>query len=774
MDKIKNKIREDFERIFDVASQLLFVTDINGIFQKASAEWINLFGYGTEEILNHDFKRLVHPDELDLIKEAYTNISGKKPILFLEIRIKCKDGSYKWLDMRMMSIDDFVYIAGNDITEKKETEKEIKDTLQYNSKIFYAAPIGITTYNSKGVCLTVNKAYASFFGMQTEEIMHISLKDLCISKGLQPDGLYDLILTVVKETLLEICMPENGGNGAWFDCYITPFNSKNEYNYLVLLQDITKRKKSENLLKESESRFKYMLNSIKLMSMIFDSRGRIKFMNDYAMKFTGYSLNEIDNADAVELFVKEPESKRKINNFLKAGSFPESFQIEIETKKNVKKTIKVSSTILKDEENNFVGVANIAEDVTEFKLYEKILNFRYELIEKENEKDIDTLIQFTLDTAEELTRSKIGFFLFFEEGKKSYTFQTASTNTIFMSELKFSEEKSKTMDEDILWAECIGKKRPIIHNDFNNLPRKNELPEGHLPIIRTLFFPIIKDNKVVAIIGLGNKETDYFQQDIEIVSLLSDSLWNLIYKKRATDALIKSEEQLRNLVATKDKFFSIIAHDLKSPFQGLLGSLQILTAEFDDLDNLDRKELIGSINNLSQYLYKLLENLLQWSRIQTGKIEYTMQILNLNNLFNDTIALLSSVASTKNITITRNIPENYYVKTDRNVVVTILRNLISNAIKFTEINGIINIYTELKNGTIEIFVEDNGIGMTPEEVDSLFLIHAQSNKKGTSGESGTGLGLILCKEMIRDIGGSINVKSEPGKGSAFSFTLPKV
>lgn len=289
-----------------------------------------------------------------------------------------------------------------------------------------------------------------------------------------------------------------------------------------------------------------------------------------------------------------------------------------------------------------------------------------------------------------------------------------------------------------------------------------------------MVFPIIRDERIVAILGVGNKDKDYTQKDVEIISLLSDALWNILYKKKTSEALKKSEEQLRALNATKDKFFSIIAHDLKSPFQGMLGSLQILASEFDYLTNDEKKGFITSIEKLSQYTYKLLENLLQWSRIQTERMEYNIQILNLRNAFHDTIEMLSNLATTKNITILYEIPEEYFVKADLNIAVTVFRNLLSNAIKFTNKDGKVRIYAKDLEKFNEIFIEDDGIGMESGDQENLFKIERQKSRHGTSGENGTGLGLILCKEMVEKIGGSIHVKSTLHKGSTFSFTLPKV
>ncbi len=236
------------------------------------------------------------------------------------------------------------------------------------------------------------------------------------------------------------------------------------------------------------------------------------------------------------------------------------------------------------------------------------------------------------------------------------------------------------------------------------------------------------------------------------------------------------ENVLKEANVTKDKFFSIIAHDLKSPFNAMLGFSKILDENFDQLEVEKKKRFIGFISKGLQHTFELLENLLDWSSSQTGMIKFNPENSNLYLISENTIELLNQSAKNKFIKLINQIPENIYVNVDKDMISTIMRNLISNAVKFTPQNGEIMIKAQLatyeNNKYVEIKVIDNGVGI-PEDIKSkLFNIGENPSTDGTENETGTGLGLILCKEFVEKHGGKIWVESEIGEGSEFIFNLP--
>ncbi len=241
----------------------------------------------------------------------------------------------------------------------------------------------------------------------------------------------------------------------------------------------------------------------------------------------------------------------------------------------------------------------------------------------------------------------------------------------------------------------------------------------------------------------------------------------------AHDELQKTNSQLQELNASKDKFFSIISHDLRSPFNVMLGYSQILDERFDDLEQERIKKDIKKLRKSAEGLYALLENLLTWSRIQRGAIEYDPEEIDLSDVADENIDLFCARADQKQITLRSMIQMGEEVYADENMLNTVIRNLVSNALKFTPDGGRIELSVQPSGEYVEVSVADTGTGIIEEDIPKLFRIDAQYTNVGTDGEKGTGLGLSLCQDLVEKNGGEIWVESEHGKGSTFKFTLPK-
>jgi len=230
--------------------------------------------------------------------------------------------------------------------------------------------------------------------------------------------------------------------------------------------------------------------------------------------------------------------------------------------------------------------------------------------------------------------------------------------------------------------------------------------------------------------------------------------------------------KLQELNATKDKFFSIISHDLKGPLNSLTSFSGLLLNHTDSLSKEEIQMLAQDLDKSVKNLFALLENLLEWSRSQTGNIEFKPEVFDLNAVVEENRALLKAQAQQKNITLVNHTEGAWMVRAHKNSINTVVRNLVSNAIKFTKEGGQITARLQRQNGRVVIAIADNGVGMSPEVMKKLFRIEAKHSTKGTADEKGTGLGLILCREFVEKNGGQIWVESEEGKGSVFSFSVP--
>lgn len=287
--------------------------------------------------------------------------------------------------------------------------------------------------------------------------------------------------------------------------------------------------------------------------------------------------------------------------------------------------------------------------------------------------------------------------------------------------------------------------------------------------------PLQTPSKVIGVLVLQHyeKENVYSENDLKFLVSIGNQIAIAIERKKAEEEISFKNEQLQLINAEKDKFFSIIAHDLRGPLSAFVDATQILTEEIQNMDLEEIKDITMSMKTSASNIYGLLENLLEWSRLRRGAMDFVPENLNLKKKIEASIDVLSESARKKRIGLTISVPGELEIRADIHMFDTIIRNLISNAIKFTISGGKV-IVTANYNGDhyVVVKISDSGIGMTPELKNKLFQIDEKTSRPGTEGETSTGLGLLLCKEFIEKHGGKIWVESSVGQGSTFSFSLP--
>lgn len=275
------------------------------------------------------------------------------------------------------------------------------------------------------------------------------------------------------------------------------------------------------------------------------------------------------------------------------------------------------------------------------------------------------------------------------------------------------------------------------------------------------------------------KDGTEFPIELSVASVKIHDEWNAVgiirditQRKKAEEKIQEFNKQLQYSNASKDKFFSIIAHDLRSPFHAVFGYVEKLLDAGDSIPLNKQKEFVLSIKKASKTAYDLLENLLQWSRSQTGTLQIKPEKIDLGIIAREGVYLLGSIAEQKSITLHNSVAEQTYAFADPNMIRTVLRNLLSNAVKFTPQNGDIWLTSEKDDSFVTISVRDSGVGISEHDQKKLFRIDVSFSTAGTQNEKGTGLGLLVCKEFVEKNKGSITVNSAPGKGSTFTVSLP--
>ncbi|MFZ5948928.1 MAG: PAS domain-containing sensor histidine kinase [Stygiobacter sp.] len=343
----------------------------------------------------------------------------------------------------------------------------------------------------------------------------------------------------------------------------------------------------------------------------------------------------------------------------------------------------------------------------------------------------------------EINQNIFSYFVF-EENKNDFITKVENADNPLEFEIEMLKE-----DGNFFLANIIGKKT-FINND------------------KYLYFTIYD-------IGEEKEKNDERERLLEELSLSRSQIEEEAARYVQINTQLEiSEAKLKEANATKDKFFSIIGHDLKNPLFVIQSMSEILETEFDEISPQERLEFIRAIRESSKNAYTLLEDLLHWARCQSGRIDYNPEPVHLKQLVGKCINLLEAHAIKKQINLINAVDSTHIIMADKFMIDTVIRNLTSNALKFTPQGGTVKIVSKIIDGFIEIAVEDTGIGLSEEDRKKLFRIDVKNSEIGRSKEKGTGLGLILCKEFVEKHGGKIWVESELEKGSKFKFTIPKL
>ncbi len=289
---------------------------------------------------------------------------------------------------------------------------------------------------------------------------------------------------------------------------------------------------------------------------------------------------------------------------------------------------------------------------------------------------------------------------------------------------------------------------------------KSDVKTKEIPVI----FLTAKIETENIVYGFEIGAVDYITKPFNVAELLARVATHIELKK--------SREKLIELNATKDRFFSIIAHDIKNPFAGILTSSELLLYALPRYEKHQIEQSVARIYDSAKQGFNLLVNLLEWSQTQTDGIQFNPTKLNLKMVAQTSLNVVKELAENKNILINNEINSNLSINADENLLNAIFRNLLTNAVKFTPSPGTITIFATELDGLIEVSVSDTGVGMSRKILENLFKIENKTSKPGTAKESGTGLGLILCKEFVEKHGGKIWIDSELNKGSVFKFTIP--
>jgi PAS domain S-box-containing protein len=410
----------------------------------------------------------------------------------------------------------------------------------------------------------------------------------------------------------------------------------------------------------------------------------------------------------------------------------------------------------------------VVMDITERKQTGELNRLRMHLLEYATTHTLEEILRETLDQMGYLVGSPIGFYHFISPDQQSIQLQTWSTRTL--KEFCSAEGPGLhyPMAEAGVWVDCIHQRKPVIHNDYATLAHKKGMPEGHAKLIRELIVPIIRNGNIVAIIGVGNKTTDYTQKDVEIITFIADVAWTIAERKRAEEALAKHAEMLKFVNTELESFSYSVSHDLRAPLRAIDGYARMILKKEGDKFDEDTKHKFNQIRNGTEMMDKLITDILSLSRFSRHEIR--MVNVNMKSMIEGEWDKIKSANADREIVlVTHEIPP---AKGDEALLRQIITNLLSNAVKFTknvntpsiEVGG----YAELNENIY--YIKDNGVGFDMEYYDKLFSVFQRLHSKEEF--EGTGIGLAIVQRIINRHGGRVWAKGKVDEGATFYFALP--
>jgi PAS domain S-box-containing protein len=760
------------------------IVDNTGKYIAVNTSFSKLFGYSKKELLKKNFNDLSHPLEYGHEKKLFQQIvEGKKNYYKIEKKYLNKKGCTIWGKLSVTSLFNkksitkyFIRILEN-ITDQKETEKQLSRDQNFLQALMRYSPDSIYFKDSDSNFVKVNLAKATKHGYKKEENL-IGKNDFDLySKAHALDAFNDeqeIIRTGKAIVNKEEKVSWKSGKVTWVSTTKMPLYDKKgkTIGTFGITRDISDRVKFEHGLQESEERYRTLFENSG--DGIFMIKGKFIDCNRAALELFGLKKNEMLKLNPGNL---SPEQQPNGTNSFQAineriskaySEIPQKFYWKFKKKDGKLFDSEVSFNViaLKGTKVLQATVRDISDQINARKLETAV----YKISEASHtSEDFDKLYKRIHEVILELMPAKNFYISLYDEKNNMLSFP------YFVDEFD-PPQPPKPFGKGL--TEYV-----ILKNEAMLIDAKKDLElreSGEVELVGApqsiwLGIPLKLAGKTQGVMVVQDYENPdaYGEAEKNLLTFVSEQITQAIERKKNAEAIKKYTEELMQSNITKDKFFSIIAHDLRNPFITILGFSDLLLTDYAELTDEERLFYVEEMKKSAEASHNLLHNLLQWSRSQTGRIEFHPTNINLRNIINSNIELSRLSSENKQISITTNLIEDVYVFADEDMITTVIRNLLTNAIKFTNKKGDIKLNIAMNDRYVETSVCDNGIGMDEETISKLFRLDVSQTRPGTEKESGTGLGLILCKEFVEKNGGSICVKSELGKGSKFSFRLPK-
>jgi PAS domain S-box-containing protein len=789
----------------------------------ASNTACTLFGYSHKQFLGLNFQDIHPKDSLEYVSSVFHGISSQKNKVSRSIPCLHRNGTVFFVDIRssIIQIKNKDYIIGffTNAYDYYNEHVQLKSLIDYSEefmaishdKIDYEkildtalditkADYGVLNLFNSEENYFITKAFAGVSGFMDKisSILGFELKN----KKWSPDpemnqkignsiltkfnSISELSTTLLPKSVAWSVQTAFGIGEIWIakvlkgDVLIGDFGFVFKKGRTLENAEILKiytrltglallRAESESKEKSFRNRFRAVLDAVPNLVFAKDYTGKYLMCNEAFAKTYGMRPRDVVGKNDVQLGFTEEEQDIFVSldrNVIDSG-IPRSMEVHTANSIEGKVWYQISKLPFDMPDVEGGAVLGVATDITESKLSTDLLKVRDDLLTKLSRQLPGVIYQFKFNA----------------DGSSNLPFASESIHDIFGVSpddvIENSESIFAIMHPDDLphVYKSIIKSRDTLEDwriDF----RINH-PEKGLRWLNGFARPEKHDHGNVLWHGFIHDITDrklLEERQHQLLYELTETQLNLEVNLNQKNALIQeitdTKTQLELSIKEKDKFFSIIAHDLRSPFNGFLGLTKFLADDLELLSQEDLKELTKTMKHSAESLYSLLENLLEWASIKRNDIKFNPATTNFSLLIQKNIEIINANLKNKEIVLTNNVPAEFIVYADTNMLNAVLRNLLANALKFSRRGGHITISAEKTSKHSMISITDSGIGINKNDIPNLFDITKKISQPGTEGETSSGLGLILCKEYIEHHGGKIWVKSEENVGSTFYFTIP--
>ncbi|MFW6115665.1 MAG: c-type heme family protein [Chloroflexota bacterium] len=675
-----------------------------------------------------------------------------------------------------------------EIAQRKQVEQALRASEIRFRHLFNGMGNGVAVYRAIDggrdfIIRDINPAGQRISQVSREDVVGKSVREAF--PGVVALGLFDVLQDVYRTGTPRhqpLANYQDERISLWVDNYVYQLPSG---EVVAVYDDVTERQRIARQLQASERRYHELVENQGEGIGVVDADETFVFANPAAHEIFGVAPGSLQGRSLRDFVDAEGYATIREQTRLRRAGREDSYEIDITRPDGQHRTLLVTATPHHDEAGAFDGTLAVFRDITDRRRLEDLLQMRVRLMDYAVSHSLQEVLQRTLDEIGALTNSPIGFYHFVDEDQQAVSLQAWSTRTL--EEFCTAQGRDHyPIDEAGVWADCIRERRPVIHNDFASLPHRKGMPEGHAEVIRELVVPVFRAGTIVAILGVGNKPSDYTEIDVERVSYLADVAWEMAQRKRAEQQLETYAERLEDMVeertqelqaaqarllrnqklALLGQLAGSINHELRGPLGNIKSAAYFLEMVLADPCE-DVQEVLSLLQQEVERAESIITSLLNFVRTQ----EPERRPVDVSSLVGD---VLDRTNVPQEITLAVELDEDLpTILADPNHLGQILRNLISNAVEAMPGEGRLGIRTAAFSSgesaapqEVLISVSDTGRGISPDQREKIFEPLFSTKPEGV------GLGLALAQMLVAAHGGTIELESEVGMGATFTVRLP--